>query len=463
MRIPHYLTRSPSGRYTFRLLVPTHLRAVLGRKVIKHALHTTDTLNAHAQAVALFSRYAQAFRGEAMTDDILAKALQALSQGKARDYVLERDPMGNITKMQADGPTDHKRLMEALALTSATVKAPAPAPAPTPRVGKVITLAKARDMFLASIEKTTIPKTYTIKKSAIDGFTLHAGGTLDLPSVGRVTVAEWVQSLRASDLSTPTIVNKLSYLRGFFTWAMGAGYYPKGDNIAQGHATYSQREKRTRRKFGFKALTLDQVRHVFAPDAMANLSMAQRWATLIGLYTGARVAEVGQMRVSDIVDTNGVPCFSINDEGEGQSLKTDASVRVVPIHPDLLTLGFLDFVRTVADPRLFPNGKQDAKNGAGAWITKAFSQHLKSVGATWPPARRGFHSLRKTIIHEMQTVGIPSEMRAQIVGHELDDVHHAVYSREYTSAEKLDALKKLNFGLDLPALSELLASAKRTK
>lgn len=51
-------------------------------------------------------------------------------------------------------------------------------------------------------------------------------------------------------------------------------------------------------------------------------------------------------------------------------------------------------------------------------------------------------------------------LRAQIVGHELDDEHHATYSREFTNAEKLfglgsqaGGLNAVNYGLKINRLS----------
>ena len=40
MRIPHYLVRTPSGTYHFRLKVPTALQAALGVRVVKRSLAT---------------------------------------------------------------------------------------------------------------------------------------------------------------------------------------------------------------------------------------------------------------------------------------------------------------------------------------------------------------------------------------------------------------------------------------
>jgi hypothetical protein len=48
--------------------------------------------------------------------------------------------------------------------------------------------------------------------------------------------------------------------------------------------------------------------------------------------------------------------------------------------------------------------------------------------------------LRKTVIQALQTAGVASEVRAQLVGHLLDDEHHATYSRRYTVPELADRI-----------------------
>lgn len=167
----------------------------------------------------------------------------------------------------------------------------------------------------------------------------------------------------------PTLTNKQSYIGGkggFFEWAMASGHYPKGDNPASGHITYSTREKRARKKFGFKAYDAHQVQALFAPAAFQDLALSARWAALLGLYTGARASEVGQLLVEDVLTVDGLPCIRISDEGEHQKVKTEVSLRTIPVHPDLIELGFLDWggaLRAQKAPRLFPAAKANAKNG----------------------------------------------------------------------------------------------------
>ena len=214
--------------------------------------------------------------------------------------------------------------------------------------------------------------------------------------------------------------------------------------------SYSQREKRARRKLGFKAYDRGQIQTIFSPVNFPRLSPNARWAALIGLYTGARASEVGQLLVADVFKEDDIPCIRISDEGEHQKVKTEVSLRTVPIHPELLALGFWNWVesrRTAGHQRLFPQAKADAMNGQGNWITKAFSRYLSEIGKDWPKAKRGFHSLRKTFIQELQGLGVTSELRAQIVGHELDDEHHATYSRDFTVTEKLKGVGKQSPGI----------------
>lgn len=76
----------------------------------------------------------------------------------------------------------------------------------------------------------------------------------------------------------------------------------------------------------------------------------------------------------------------------------------------------------------------------------------------------GFHSLRKTVIQTMQTAGVSAEHRAQFVGHDLDDEHHAAYSRKYTPAELAEVIVlALRWSLDLPAVRAALEIGKKTR
>ena len=472
MRFPNYLTCTPSGVYLFRIRVPADLRGIIGRDFIKQRIGR-DLLTARRAALDLSARYALAFdaiRGRGMTKDKTAEeVIRSVAENGKRDYVITTP---NGIRIEAHDAADHARAMEAverIGYIGPVASQPAPA---VPVVDEAIALGKGRDAWIKSLQANTLPKTLTIKKTAADALVSYLGASRAMHTITRADFARFFQHLRDGGLSTPTLRNKQSYIggeHGFIAWAAASGHYPrfaKDANPAAGHVSYPTREKRQRLKLGFRPFDLEQVRALYAPDAFAKLSPGARWAALLGLYTGARASEVGQLLIADIVDADGTPALRISDEGEDQKLKTAASLRTVPLHPDLLSLGFLDYIERLRGEawRVFPQADPRAKNGAGNWISKAFSLHVARTGKDWPEGKRGFHSLRKTVVQQMQAAGVPSEVRAQLVGHDLDDEHHATYSRRFTAAELLPWLSRLAYGLDLDALRPLLTASvsKRT-
>ncbi|OEH49651.1 DUF6538 domain-containing protein, partial [Xanthomonas arboricola] len=330
MRIPHHLVRAPSGLWSYRQRVPVDLQPIVGRQTFKRTLHTYDMREARLRALTLAARYAQVFtvlkerRMQSQDDDLDALLARLTGTERPQELTLNRTRSadGSITEQwQIDTPEDVTLFQQLMALT-----APQPSalgeliqqhvpPLPTPRrVTKPslesITLGKARDAWLNSLKGSTLPKTWTIKRTAVELLTSFLGEKTKLHTVTRSDLARWYQDMREKGASTPTLTNKQSYIGGkggFFEWAQASGHYPRGDNPASGHVSYSTREKRARRKFGFKAYDAHQVQALFAPAAFEALPLAARWASLIGLYTGARASEVGQLLTADVVEEGGIP------------------------------------------------------------------------------------------------------------------------------------------------------------
>ncbi|MBB3228783.1 integrase [Luteibacter sp. Sphag1AF] len=305
-----------------------------------------------------------------------------ITQRKTRDrYRVIRRPDGTV-EIEANGEEDHGFAMDALDrigpldqesyyqdfMRAAQVASAASSSTPSASNIPSIAIGKAVVQWLAEIKSSTKTKTKTfkIKTTAVEGFARHYGEMNPLKDAQRIDVGNWVMALRSSKLETPTIVNKLSYLRGFFDWAKARGYYPafaKDENPAAGQVIYGMREKRQRRALGFKPFSKEQVQALYDTKALeGGLSESARWGAWVGLYTGARVAEVGQVTLADFVEVDGIPCIRITDEAEGQSVKSDISVRTIPIHPALAKLGLLkrvESLRKAGESRLFPSVKTD--------------------------------------------------------------------------------------------------------
>ncbi len=184
---------------------------------------------------------------------------------------------------------------------------------------------------------------------------------------------------------------------------------------------------------------------------------AAYWLPLLALWTGARLEELGQATVEDVKESDGgVHYLDISDLGEGMSVKTTGSRRSVPIHPELVRLGFLRYVdgrRVAGDARVFPLLRQ---NSYGRW-TQNWSKWWRTyargtVGIA--DTRKVFHSFRHTFIRQCRECGIEEEQRVAITGHAGGTVGRA-YGGHYPLRPLAEAIKKLRYpGLDLADLKK---------
>jgi integrase len=85
-----------------------------------------------------------------------------------------------------------------------------------------------------------------------------------------------------------------------------------------------------------------------------KMAAAKRWTPFLAAYTGARIGELTQLRAED-VQSSGEICF-IRITPEAGSVKSRA-FRDVPLHPHLVDLRFLEYVKTIGAGPLFYQGR----------------------------------------------------------------------------------------------------------
>ena len=104
------------------------------------------------------------------------------------------------------------------------------------------------------------------------------------------------------------------------------------------------------------------------------------WVPLLELFQGARASEM-YVRTEDVDLTGAIPHIKLVEFDE-RTLKNGPSSRLVPIHPELLKLGFLDYCRCIKakGDLLFPDWKfrEDQKPSEGV-ARRRFNRHLKKL------------------------------------------------------------------------------------
>ncbi len=153
-------------------------------------------------------------------------------------------------------------------------------------------------------------------------------------------------------------------------------------------------------------------------DSMAGMDAAY-WLPVIGLFTGARISELAQLTVDDILrDKDGGWVFRLDeDEAEDKRLKTATSRRDVPIHSELVRLGLLDYWGAIKEHGrgpLWPALPRTRINGAGGKISQWFGRYKTAKG--FGP-ELVFHSFRHTMETELRHLMIPGYLIDGITGH----------------------------------------------
>lgn len=98
-------------------------------------------------------------------------------------------------------------------------------------------------------------------------------------------------------------------------------------------------------------------------------------------------------------------------------MKTEGSRRRVPLHPDLISLGFLEYAGNLpANGQLFPHLKASPAGFYGANWGKAWAKYLREVAHVYSPASPS-HGFRHTFKTLSRGAGIPEDIHDAITGH----------------------------------------------
>ena len=186
------------------------------------------------------------------------------------------------------------------------------------------------------------------------------------------------------------------------------------------------------------------------------------WAPLIALYMGLRVAEIAQLTIADIKmvpeswhgNIFDIPYISVDDKEDFQSIKNENARRKVPIHKNILHLGFTNYVmnRLVEEKgnsraMLFEHMIYQENGGWGRKISRWFcgdggnrvSGYRKSVGIA-DHQGKVFHSFRHTFVDMMRNITCNNGgeyITAVLAGHEVKSS-----TSKYGDGLQLDKLQK---------------------
>ncbi|EQB4360566.1 tyrosine-type recombinase/integrase [Vibrio parahaemolyticus] len=189
---------------------------------------------------------------------------------------------------------------------------------------------------------------------------------------------------------------------------------------------------------------LKELKKLFSSSEYRKKDAQFNWTTKIQLYHGCRPSEVCQLTTSDIQIIEGVPCITISDSEAEQRLKTSNALRIVPLHNQLISEGFLEYVqgrREQKQKQLFdykPHG--DNKDWSFRYRTNLGK--LQTAIGMKPNARPTAYSFRHTFIDELKIANTPEHIVAEIVGHAHPNITFGRYGKQANIQQLNEAVNK---------------------
>jgi integrase len=267
------------------------------------------------------------------------------------------------------------------------------------------------------------------------------------------------QIAEAKRLGLPTLAPKtindryLANLKALFGFAQQRGWMDR--NIVLGlRAKEKVGAREARDPFGAPQLAKLLGSAPWSPrDENGGGKPIRFWGPLLALYHGLRLGEVAGLEVRDIAEEGGHPMLLIRS-GKRQ-LKTAAAKRDIPLHPELVRLGFLDFVaqrraEATPDAMLFAGEKAFARDQWGRGLGDWFAKHVR--GLKLEGRKLTFHALRHTFSDALREAEVDAPLADYIMGHSQPGVG-AIYGGRPSLARLKGAVQAVRYG-DLKVAAE---------
>jgi integrase len=394
----------------------------------------------------------------------LAVASDALARGDTTAIREELDELLDVYQISLDPKCEAYRRL-AMAVLTAHVKAlkdierrNAGEPVDTPQIPEVLAESEAmggtlRDAFEGwNKERSRPPGTVHEYKRAVEMFIqlhgdlsvaalkksharLYREALQDVPQrrsggllkASLPELSAWGRKHPENPKVAPGTINKqLGAVQAVAVWGASNGVIPEDTAWADPFAKMRVQGEQSERT-SFENLELQRLfaapvftKHEYPEGGRGTAAF---WLPLLALFNGARQAELAGLTAADVQresETSTPLLYITAQASRGKRLKTKASQRVVPIHAQLVRLGFLKFVEDVRKRDgerafLFPLVAPSlGRAGVSAW-SKWFGRYLRAQGVS--DTAKVFHSFRHGFKDALRRGEVNQEIHDALTGH----------------------------------------------
>ena len=239
-------------------------------------------------------------------------------------------------------------------------------------------------------------------------------------TITRADVKAFVSKRMEEGKSPKTIEKEHGALRALLTFAVEEGW--RADNPASGVMLPKDTGGRKRRGYKPEELAALFNTGVFTKGdrPIGGKGEAAFWLPLLAVFTGARREELAQLATDRVRVEAGVPYLALDPLDDSGRLKTDESRRAVPLHRELIRLGFLAFVedcRKTGGGHLFPQLKPNKRGQYAAKFGDWWGRYVRDAAKVQDSLIAPMHSFRHAVITDLRQQRIREDEERQLLGH----------------------------------------------
>ena len=262
-------------------------------------------------------------------------------------------------------------------------------------------------------------------------------------------------NLSQKETQTPQNINKrLSKLSVFGNWGVRQGLLLT--NPFSGMKFLVKKQPNRRQPF-----TTDDLKKILKPETYLNWTinfehpytihkvnntLPYYWVFLLGIFSGMRTNEMCQLRLSDLKKVDKI-WFMFVEDSENTKVKTESSIRKIPLHPQLIELGFIDYVgnlRKKKKTRVFWELRED-RDGFASKVSRHYNEKFLPAIGVWEKHKKVLYCTRHTFINKLYSEKVDENVIKTLVGHEKEFTMKHYGGDPFTPEVLLEEISKVNY------------------
>ena len=261
--------------------------------------------------------------------------------------------------------------------------------------------------------------------------------------------------LSQKEIQTPQNINKrITKLSVFGNWGVRQGLLIT--NPFSGMKFSVKKQPHTRQPF-----TADELRKIFKPETYLKWTihfshpyrkdrvsnhLPYYWIFLLGIFSGMRTNEMCQILLSQVKKEKGI-WFIFIEDSEETKVKTENAIRKVPVHPQLIDLGFVDYVTAQKKSkrgRLFWELSED-RDGFASHVSRHYNERFLPAVGVWKKYTKVLYCTRHTFINKLYSEMVDENVIKVLVGHEKEFTMKHYGGDPFTPERLLEEISKVSY------------------